>query len=518
MVEAEAYVSRADTPAFRTAGGLLTGLRSWNERQPALEAEQESWASDALLADLDVPREDLWEAAREFAALDFEAMPKPSCDSRLEVTRQMTFDDTKNTPLLPLLYSASGTGTLHIEGQADVGAEFSFEQHQDATLRLVCTLPFEVGWRNMTGADYGGESSVRRFVGLTKEGGRLEVPKLALDSHGTRNGAGFAEFLAYEATLTPLDEAGQPRDGQPHFVRVPLANFWFSPEIMDAHTFSNGFQVKGQQVPMCVDGRELTLCYRRNASDTMKVMKERRIAGVLSDVFLPITSWLGHHDLEEMLPVLCSLLTFTHDARVNWLGYDICDAGGRVLRRFCIRTATSGYKGDVAGGSWSPIPWIPSLAPFVEAAYTRYQQLWDDWDIYALITLFTELRGHEHGYLEVTGLHFCSCIEILNTSYKNRVGKREFRQALREICAAVGFAVAEKDLKRFTNNRNTLVHEGLFHVPDASVDPKTLRPCDRWDWYGTKAEERDREFHFMEDFVGTLIFCALGGSKKLSGW
>lgn len=407
-----------------------------------------------------------------------------------------------------------GTGTLHTEGQADVAADFTFEQHQDSTLRLTCILPIDVAMRDLTAAS----STARHFVGLTEDGWRLEVPKLMLDSHGLRDGAGFSEFLASKATLTPLDEMGQPRTGQPHYVRVPLVNFWFSPEEMRAHTFSNGFQVKGQQVPLRINGQELSLCYRWNASDTMKVMKERRIAGVLSDVFLPVTSCPIYDDLEEMLAILCSLLTFVTDARVNWTGYDVCALDGSVSQRFFLRTATSGYRGDTAGSSWSAIPWIPSMPLFLEAAFARYQQLWDDWDIYALITLFTELRGQEHYYLEITGLHFCSCIEILNSTYKNRVGKRTFRQALDEICRAVGFFVKEKDLERFTNNRNALVHEGFFHVPDATVNPKTLRPRDRWDWYNAKIEERDRELHFMQDFVGTLIFCALGGTKTLSGW
>ena len=418
-------------------------------------------------------------------------------------------------PLLPPLSSHSGTGILRIEGKESIDVEFTFEQHHDAKLLLICTYPIEIAWQQ-TGLDaFGGWTALRSFEGTTDDNWRLDIPKLALSLRSSHDGKGYAEFPAFEATYTPLDAGGNPRKGKPHFLRVPLASARFSPELMGTHTFANGFQVKGQQLPLRLGNQELTICYQRDDEGVSEIMKEHRMAGVVSDAFLPMTALPDKDETKEILAVLCSLLTFTLDTRVNWLGYDVCDSDGRILQRFCIRTATDGYRGDYAGQAWSAVPWIDSMPQFLETAYARYQQLWDDWDIYALITLFTELRGVENQYLELTGLYLCSCIEMLNRAYKNRVGDRTFKKALEEICQAVGLTVEEADLKRVLDNRNALMHEGLLRIPDSAINPNDLRPRERWDWYDTKAQERDRELYFLRDFIGTLLFCALGGNKVL---
>jgi len=93
------------------------------------------------------------------------------------------------------------------------------------------------------------------------------------------------------------------------------------------------------------------------------------------------------------------------------------------------------------------------------------------------------------------------------------VNRLPFQQALREVCKSVGSPLTEQDVARFAKNRNKLVHAGFLAV---SLLEGTVTPRERWDEYSTRGEERLSEIKFMESFVGTIIFCALGGTMERS--
>jgi len=306
-------------------------------------------------------------------------------------------------------------------------------------------------------------------------------------------------------------------------MQVPLANCYFSGSTTGDYSFKNGYKVIGQQMPLFLGEQELSLCYRHPIQDVINILKKERTIGVISDIFMPIGDWPNRSNIKEMLNIFCSLLTFTCDTRINWFGYEIHNSNREIIYRYLVQTSAIGFYGDIAGANWSPLPWIienDSLPLFLHEAYDKYQQLWDNWDIYALINLFTELRVH-HRYLEITGLHFSACAELIYRAYRSQHGNCKIENALNNICKCIGFDVTSDEVMRFLKNRHALVHEGVFEISDCVITPdkrSALPPRKKWAWYDMKIEERDQELHFMEDFIGTLILNMLGIKKKLNGW
>lgn len=425
--------------------------------------------------------------------------------------------------VLPSLYEARGKGQLYFEDENLIDVDFDFEQLHDGTLILKCTVPFEFAWSRKASDVFQGSGERFSFVGLAENNWSIKIDRLMIQRVITGE-TSVVHFLCFDAELKLGADKKHGADSQPFMIRIPLANCNFYGSTAGEHEFENGFTLKGQQLPFVLGEQEVSLCYRNGIQDIIETLKSERTVGVISDLYMPITSWPNQVELKEMLAIICSILTFVYDTRINWLGYEIGDSENVTTYRYLTQADISGYYSDEAGSSWSPSTWIlksTTVDLFVKNAYNKYRQLWDDWDIYTLINLFAELRV-QNRYLEVTGLHFSACSENLFNSYKRRTkSDPPFRDGLGDICKESGFDVDEKDVKRFADDRHALVHEGVFALTDSNMSKNKrlkLSPREKWAWYDTKARERGCELHFMEDFIGTVILNMLGVKKKLNGW
>jgi len=323
--------------------------------------------------------------------------------------------------ILPSLYDTKGNGQLYLENKKLTEVSFNFEQHHDGTLILRCTIPAEFAWSRDVESTFNATNEKIGFEGITDDNWSLKIRRVAISK--TRIGKeSFIEFLCFEAELEPCKIANQVIDLQPFLMQVPLANCYFCGSSTGEYSFKNGYKVIGQQMPLFIGEQEVSLCYRHPIQDVVNILKKERTVGVISDIFIPINNWPNRNNIKEMLNIFCSILTFTYDTRINWFGFEIYNSNHEIIYRYLIQTNVSSFYGDIAGANWSPLPWIienASLPLFLHEAYDKYQQLWDNWDIYALINLFTELRIH-HRYLEITGLHFSACAEIIFRAYKSQ--------------------------------------------------------------------------------------------------
>lgn len=79
-------------------------------------------------------------------------------------------------------------------------------------------------------------------------------------------------------------------------------------------------------MPLVLGKYEASLCYRNDIQNTIEILKGERTVSVISDLYMPVTSWPNQTDLMEMLDITCSILTFAYDTHINWLGYEIVDS------------------------------------------------------------------------------------------------------------------------------------------------------------------------------------------------
>jgi hypothetical protein len=440
---------------------------------------------------------------------------------RLIHKRQYTMNEHKR--VLPSLHETRGKGQLYVTDKKLIDVDFDFEQLHDGTLILKCTIPSEFAWSNAGTDAFRGSGGKFSFVGLAEDNWSIKIEKMMMNQMQI-GPISTIRFLCFEVELKLEKDKIQNADFQPFLIRIPLANCHFSGSTTNEHRFKNGFHLVGQQLPFVLGELEVSLCYRLVTPNVIEILKNERTVGVISDLYIPTTSQPNLADLKEMLAIICSILTFAYDTRINWLGYEIADSNNVTFYKYLIRANVSDFYGDEAGSSWSPIPWIlesSTMESFIQNAYSKYDQLWNDWDLYGLINIFTELRV-QNRYMEVTGLHFSACSEILFNSYRRRTKQIcKFEKALKNICEEVGFDLDEKYVERFAKDRHALVHEGIFEISDGQIPPEkrsVLPPREKWAWYDTKGEERNRELHFMEDFIGTVILNMLGVKKKLNGW
>ena len=433
-----------------------------------------------------------------------------------------------------ILHRYGGQGTLSIEDDNPVVCPFIFTQEQDGTLRLTCTINIDP-WR---GAEE--ESRLRKaakFEGVTGNGLNLNCERLNY-AGSRRQHTLEANFLCLEATLAPAT----PPEEEVHSLRAQIVNLNLCCERYEDLTFPNGLRVPWQQTPLEMGDAQLTLVPLQDISATINKLKETRGITVTCEAAAPLADIEELASWEERLIVLGSLLTFLYGTRVNWISYDVLSASGALLKRVCRVPATSGYGAHIAEQTWSATTWVDDQAAFIKEAYDRFEQVWDDWDIYAVINLFTELRG-QVGFSEVAGVQLASCLEIINNGYLGRTGRKHilknfdkkvkpdlkkainsaiekmkvdvsplegeeretagrsnseledkqvlltdnlinvnhypFARALREICTQLNFEPGEEAIERFKRNRNLLVHTGLFDVPRDGLKPETLPARER---------------------------------------
>lgn len=466
-----------------------------------------------------------------------------------------------------ILHIHSGEGTIICEDERQIQCAFIFTQHEDGECFISCET---------NGSESGEwlEPSLHlssKLIGQTHDGFHLDIKDMTYD--------GFLEYYKLELNFK-CSEALFSKDSNqaPHSITAPITNLDMRCNRHEALVFENASSVTGQQTPFELGDILLTVRPIKGSSKIVNEIKTRRGIAVTCEAIAPVNTIKDAVEMRHTLTIFCSLLTFVYSTKINWTGYDVKDESGTVLHRYCVSLHTSGFSADFADKTWSAFYWIEDQKAFCKQAYENYDKLWDDWEIFAAINLFTSARGQEN-FPEVTGLQLVSCIELVNAQYINRtklkkvfkhydkklkpklkdtvtnffdtyisesptnlspdeiqkgktalenerdylidnlssVNNDTFAPTLKAVCDALGFDVDDTSLERFKLNRNKLVHSGRFHVSKDGADIKSMTARERWDWYGTKSAERWNELRFMEDFVGNLLLSALGCPQKLSG-
>ena len=344
-----------------------------------------------------------------------------------------------------------------------------------------------------------------RLVGTTNEGHSIEAKHLQFTRASWKISSEYvATFLARELHVRSLQSMPVVH------ARFAITNFDFYGVGLYTEPLPNG-RVRGEpQLRWTLDGREVIVRRTKDYEDVLRMIKATRGIDVTAIAWVsPVTSPKIDDDAIQLMDDVCMLLSLARGCRIQWLYWDALSEDGRIV---------SSYHRDAITRPYSPLRLIPSKPPedthyLVESCFDSYRQQKQRWGLEHAIASYVDAKS-EFDYLESRGLKMVVVMEFLRGHYLALVGKQHiidehifengvkelkkqvkkilrmvfpsmedkevqimanhvqgmnwypFRRSLREMFAYLGLDISPKELQRFVDTRNKLVHEARFATND----------------------------------------------------
>ncbi|MBN1285390.1 MAG: hypothetical protein JXB47_08330 [Anaerolineae bacterium] len=271
----------------------------------------------------------------------------------------------------------------------------------------------------------------------------------------------------------------------------------------------------------------------------LAMLKATKDINVTCEAYAEIGSQDEQIVVRELMDDLCVILSLAMGCHVEWIYQDFLSSNGEFIGCYCRGVSTSAYTPLKLIGTYPP----EDIKEFVEQVFGRFRQQKEVWSLFEVTQIYLDAKS-EKDVLPLRGLKLATLIEFLKTCYLERVNKtlvlgrdfsnselrhlkREmkevlctvfgdrasdrqvelmlrhvqglkwypFRQALRDIFQCINLSVSSKELGRFVDNRNELVHRAKFISKDF--------------W---------KEYAFMMNFINKILLAILGYKGHYNDW
>ncbi len=289
-----------------------------------------------------------------------------------------------------------------------------------------------------------------------------------------------------------------------------------------------------------IDGYSISIIRESNYNDTIKSLSVSRSVEVTCSVVFKEISINDIDNIIKVMDNLCILLTLAKGCNINWIFYDVSKSDSYFFSRHENRI-TKQY------GILRLIATEPTedLVNYINETYKSFLKLYDILELDRTITEYTDAKI-ETDYLEFRALKQVVTLEQIKSDFLSKVVNREFivsneifknnidtlkkivkeklneifdnddtssfelmtnhldglnyyplRRAIHEMCKYYNIKISKKEIHRFINIRNSLVHRVKF-------DDKYGEP-----WY---------QYCFLMTFVGKILLSILGYTGYFLDW
>jgi len=391
-----------------------------------------------------------------------------------------------------VIRSYAGTGKLQDSDGSTAHGAFQCAQFADG--RILCQLSLEEP------IDSEKLQVFTSLAGTTSEGRSIEAKHLQFTRASWKIPFEYVvTFLARELYVR------SPRSAPATQVQFAITNFDFLGVEPHIEPLPDGRQRGGLQLRWTLDGREVIVRRIRDYGDVLRMIKATR------GIDLTATAWVSpvtEHDIDEVTQLtddLCMLLSLARGSRIQWLCWDALSNDGYIV---------SSYHRDSVTRPYSSLYLIPSNPPrhthyFLEKCFDSYRRQKRPWQLEQAIASYVDAKS-AFDYLESMGLKMAVVMELVRSCYLELTGKVHiiddgvfkseqgelkgrvkevlrvvfpgvsnsqietmenhvqgmnwypFRRSLREMFRYFGLTVSSKELQRFVDTRNELVHRARY--------------------------------------------------------
>lgn len=190
--------------------------------------------------------------------------------------------------------------------------------------------------------------------------------------------------------------------------------------------------------------------------DVIRRINAQKGVSVTCEVVAKPSASMEPAEVTSKLDELCLLLSLARGTKINWINAEVYTDGGHFHQVILKNSLTWPFSHLAMIDARNP----EDTPLFIEKAYPAYLAFRNNYNLDVAIDLYLDAKRGT-AYLETRALAAVALLDILGKLYQGSKNGT-YLERMKKLVTSLKLQVAEPELKKVKNTRNSLVHDGRF--------------------------------------------------------